>query len=120
MAGLLRGASSEGSVRAWDLFVRGMRMGSPVRPIRKMAMAELWSRSSSVPHEQECHRSSSVFGLMAPQPLQIWLVYLGETSSTREPASSALFSQCCTNCAHPASRILLFRPAFAAAPLGLS
>src|SRR5260370_34178184 len=90
----------------------------PDRPIRKTTMAELWSRSNSQPQGQECHRSSSVFFLIAPHPLQIWLVCLGSTSSTREPASSALFSHCCTNCAQPASLMDLFNPDLALAPFG--
>src|SRR5215469_3432655 len=112
MAGLLRGASSERSVRARDSFARACS------PSRRMLMAALWSLSSEQPQEQRCHRSSSSFWTIAPQPLHLWLVYFGETNSTREPAHSALFLQICWNCPQPASKMDLFKPAFALAPLG--
>src|SRR5437899_11036273 len=112
MAGLLRGTSSERSVRARDSFPRACS------PSRRMFMAALWSLSSEQPQEHVCHRSSNPFCTIAPQPLHLWLVYLGETNRTREPAHAALLSQICWNCPQPASRILLFRPAFALAPFG--
>src|SRR6266851_5740798 len=112
MAGLLRGASSERSVRARDSFSRACS------PSRRMLMAALWSLSREQPHEHWCQRSSNSFWTIAPQPLHIWLVYLGETNSTREPAHSALFLHICWNCPQPASKMDLFRPAFALAPLG--
>src|SRR5712691_3395828 len=112
MAGLLRGASSEGSVRARDAF------SLACSPSQRMFLAALWSRSREQPQEQECHRSSKSFWTIAPQPLHIWLVYFGETNRTREPAHSALLLHICWNIPQPASRILLFRPAFAEAPLG--
>src|SRR5712692_7289680 len=112
MAGLLRGASSERSVRARVSF------SMACKPSRRMLRAALWSLSKEQPHEHWCHRSSNSFWTIAPQPLHIWLVYLGETNSTREPAHSALFLHICWNMPQPASRILLFRPAFADAPLG--
>src|SRR5206468_1302478 len=112
MAGLLRGTTSERSVRARDSFSRACS------PSRRMFLAALWSLSREQPQEQECHRSSNSFWTSAPQPLHIWLVYLGETNSTREPAHSALFLQICWNCPQPASKIALFRPALALAPLG--
>src|SRR5689334_5250580 len=55
MAGLLRGASSEGSVRAWDSFA------SRSNPARLMLRAALWSRSREQPHEQLCQRSERSF-----------------------------------------------------------
>jgi Concanavalin A-like lectin/glucanases superfamily len=63
--GFLRGASSEGSVRAWDSF------SSRASPARLMLMAALWSRSSEHPHEQLCQRCASSFLTIAPQPLHI-------------------------------------------------
>ena|SRR2546421_549554 len=112
MAGLLRGASSERSVRARNSFSRACS------PSRRMFFAALWSLSREQPHEHSCHRSSNSFWTIAPQPLHTWLVYFGETNSTREPAHSALFLQSCWNMPQPASKMDLFRPAFALAPLG--
>src|SRR5215831_12266724 len=112
MAGLLRGASSERSARARDSFARACS------PRRLMLIAALWSRSREQPQEHSCHRSSNSFWTLAPHPLQSWLVYLGETNRTCEPAHSALFTVICWNCPQPASRIDLFRPALALAPFG--
>src|SRR6266567_7452642 len=112
MAGLLRGASSERSVRARNSFSRACS------PSRRMFFAALWSLSREQPHEHWCHRSSNAFWTSAPQLLHIWLVYLGETNSTREPAHSALFLHICWNMPQPASKMDLFRPALALAPLG--
>src|SRR5216684_8605992 len=112
MAGLLRGASPEGSVRAWASFLRACS------PSRRMFSAALWSLSSEQPQEHSCHRSSNSFWTIAPQPLHIWLVYFGETNSIREPAHAALFLQICWNCPQPASRMDLLRPALALAPFG--
>src|SRR5260221_5323852 len=110
--GLLRGASSERSVRARD------SVSMACNPSLRMLRAALWSLPSEQPQEHWCHRSSSSFWTIAPQPLHIWLVYLGETNSTREPAHSALFLHICWNIPQPASKIDLFRPALALAPLG--
>src|SRR5260370_11507264 len=110
MAGLLRGASSERSVGALDSFSRACS------PNRKMLMAALWSLSSEQPQEHWCHRFSNSFWAIAPQPLHIWLVYLGETNSTREPAHTALFLHICWNMPQPTSRLLLFKPTFAHSP----
>src|SRR6266536_2049278 len=112
MRGLLRGASPERSVRARDsVSVAGS-------PGRRMFFAALWSRSREQPQEHSCHRSSKSFWTIAPQPLHVWLVYLGETNSTREPAHAALLSTICWNLPQPASKMDLFRPALALAPLG--
>src|SRR5712691_4487336 len=83
-----------------------------------MFIAALWSRSKEQPHEHSCQRSSSSFLTTAPQPLHRWLVYFGETNRMCEPAHSALLTQMCWNIPQPASRMLLFNPAFALAPLG--
>src|SRR2546425_9743695 len=112
MAGLLRGASSERSVRARDSCSRACS------PSRRMFSAALWSRSREQPQEHSCQRSSTVFETSAPQPLHIWLVYFGETNRTREPAHAALLSTICWNILQPASKMDLFRPALALAPLG--
>jgi len=82
-------------------------------PSRRMFRAALWSRSREQPQEHSCHRSSNSFLTIAPQPLHIWLVYLGETNRTREPAHSALFTHIRWNCPQPASKMDLFRPALA-------
>src|SRR5258707_11769732 len=121
--GLLRSASSEGSVRARVLLRRLLGAGGGEarawNPKRRISRAELWSRSSSAPQEgQLCQRSSRSLGTITPHWLQRWLVFLGFTLRTRAPALSALPSQILTNCPHPASRMLLFRPALRLAPLG--
>lgn len=53
-----------------------------------------------------------------PQRWQPTLVPAGFTSTTRRPASAALPVRMVVNWAHPASRMLLFSPAFAAARFG--
>src|SRR5581483_2260981 len=83
-----------------------------------MIFAEAVSRSSSHPHSQECHRSSSVFRRTLPHPGQICEVYLGSTKMTVRPAHAALAESISVNMPHPASKILLFNPPFATAPLG--
>src|SRR5712692_2260010 len=84
-----------------------------------MLRAPLWSRSREQPQEHSCQRSSNSFWTIAPQPLHLWLVYLGETNRTREPAHAALFTHICWNCPQPASKMDLFMPALALAPLGI-
>jgi len=77
--GLLRGASPECSVRARDSVSRACN------PSCRMFFAALWSRSREQPQEQECQRSSNSFWTIAPQPLHIWLVYLGGTARLSHP-----------------------------------
>src|SRR5437763_12033862 len=83
-----------------------------------MTFADAVSRSSSHPHSQACQRSSSVFLRTVPQLGQIWDVLEGSTKMTVRPAHAALTLTIWVNVLHPASRIDLFNPAFAAAPLG--
>src|SRR5258708_38808405 len=83
-----------------------------------MTFADAVSRSSSHPHGQECHRSSSVFLRMVPQLGQICDVLDGSTKMMVRPAHAALTLTISVNVLHPASRIDLFSPAFALAPLG--
>src|SRR5258708_525623 len=83
-----------------------------------MSFAELVSLSSSVPHAQECHRSDRSFLTTAPHPEQSCDVIYGFTKTTVRPAHAALTLTISVNVLHPASRIDLFNPAFAAAPLG--
>src|SRR5581483_10740975 len=83
-----------------------------------MTFADAVSRSSSHPHSQECHRSSNVFLRMVPQLGQICDVLDGFTKITVRPAHAALTLTIPVNVLHPASRILLFNPAFEARPLG--
>ena len=74
-------------------------------PARRRLMAALWSRSRSVPHSQECQRSSSSFLTMAPHPLHRWLVMRGSTNTTCRPALAALATQQAWNWPQPASKI---------------
>src|SRR5436309_2468343 len=83
-----------------------------------MSFAELVSRSSSVPHEQLCHRSERSFLTTAPHPEQSCDVMNGFTKTTVRPAHAALTLTIAVNVLHPASKILLLSPAFALAPLG--
>src|SRR5215471_20264237 len=84
-----------------------------------MLSAALWSRSRSQPQcGQECHRTRKSFFTIHPHDEQTWEVLWGATLTTVEPASSALLLQRATNALHPASRMLLFKPPFAAAPFG--
>src|SRR5579885_983971 len=89
-----------------------------LRPRSKMTFADAVSRSSSHPHSQECHRSSNVFLRTIPQLGQICDVLDGSTNTTVRPAHAALTLTICVKVPHPASRMLLFNPAFALAPLG--
>src|SRR5438132_392893 len=83
-----------------------------------MLTAAFVSLSIAHPQVQLCQRSESSFLATVPHPEQIWLVYLGLTCRSVRPAHAALFEQKPTNCPQPASRMLLFNPPFAAAPLG--
>lgn len=83
-----------------------------------MTFADAVSRSSSHPQAQECHRSSNVFLRSVPQLGQICDVLDGFTKTTVRPAHAALTLTISVNVAHPASKIDLFNPAFALAPLG--
>src|SRR5450631_4458375 len=84
-----------------------------------MFLAAFKSRSSSQPHSgQECHRTVRSFGTREPQPLQACVVLRGFTLTTVQPASSALLAHSRVKVPQAASRILLFRPPLAAAPLG--
>src|SRR6266849_10712735 len=83
-----------------------------------MLIAALVSRSSSQPHSQLCQRSSRSFLRTVPHCEQTWEVYLGLTFRTSRPAHAALCETICWNWPHPASRMLLLSPDFAAAPLG--
>src|SRR6266699_4816720 len=83
-----------------------------------MLMAALTSRSNSVPHSQECQRSDKSFLRTCPQPEHICEVYLGSTFISVRPAHAALYVHMLTKLPQPASRILLFNPPFALAPLG--
>src|SRR2546430_14624335 len=84
-----------------------------------MTFAEDVSRSISAPQAQECHRSSNAFLRTVPQLGQICDVLDGSTKMTVRPAHAALTLTIPVNVLHPASRILLFNSAFAAAPLGI-
>jgi hypothetical protein len=88
------------------------------RPTSRMNFADAVSRSSLHPHSQECHRSSSVFLRIVPQFGQVCDVLDGSTKRTVRPALAALTLVIFMNMPHPASRILLFSPAFALAPFG--
>src|SRR6266566_9202023 len=94
------------------------RPESCLRPRSRITFADAVSRSSSHPHTQECHRSSNVFLRMVPQLGHICDVLDGSTKMTVRPAHAALTLTICVNVLHPVSRIDLFTPAFAAAPLG--
>src|SRR6266705_1190054 len=83
-----------------------------------MSFAELVSRSSSVPHVHECHRSDRSFLTTVPHPEHSCDVRNGFTKTTVRPAHAALTLTISVNVLHPASRIDLFNPAFALAPLG--
>src|SRR6266852_8049186 len=83
-----------------------------------MSFAELVSLSSSVPHEQLCHRSDRSFLTTAPHPEHSCDVMYGFTKTTVRPAHAALTLTISVNVLHPASRIDLFNPALALAPLG--
>src|SRR5205814_9330119 len=78
------------------------------RPKSRMTCADAVSRSSSHPHSQECHRSSSVFLRTVPQLGQIWDVLEGLTLRRVRPAHAALYVHSSTKLDHPASLILLF------------
>src|SRR2546425_2384729 len=81
-------------------------------------MAALTSRSNSVPHSQECHRSDKSFLRTCPQPEHTCEVNLGSTLISVRPAHAALTEHICTKVPHPASTMLLFNPPLALAPLG--
>src|SRR6266700_397394 len=84
-----------------------------------MFLAAFSSRSSSQPHSgHECHRTVRSWETSEPQPLQAWVVLCGETLTTVQPASSALLAHSRVKVPQAASRILLFRPPFVAAPFG--
>jgi hypothetical protein len=83
-----------------------------------ITFADAVSRSSSHPHSQECHRSSHVFLRMVWQLGHLCEVLDGSTKMTLRPAHAALTLTICVNVLHPASKMDLFHPAFAAAPLG--
>src|SRR5207237_4298949 len=87
-------------------------------PSLRMLTAALVSLSSSVPQLQLCHRSDRSFFTSAPHPEQICDVLNGFTKMTVRPAHAALTLTISVNVLHPASRIDLFNPAFALAPLG--
>ncbi len=91
---------------------------SCLRPRSKMTFADAVSRSSSHPHSQECHRSSNVFLRTVPQWGQVCDVLDGSTKTTLRPAHAALTLTIAVNVLHPASKIDLFNPALALAPLG--
>src|SRR5207247_10883359 len=67
---------------------------------------------------KECHRSSNVFLRMVPQSGQRCDDLDGSTKMTVRPAHAALTFTISVKVLHPASRMLLFSPAFALAPLG--
>src|SRR5258708_36697539 len=83
-----------------------------------MRLAELVSLSSSVAHAHECLRSERSFLTTAPHPEQSCDVMYGLTKTTVRPAHAALTLTFSVNVLHPASKIDLLSPAFAAAPLG--
>src|SRR5579863_6016571 len=87
-------------------------------PHARMLMAALTSRSSSAPQSQLCQRSDRSFFLTCPHCEQTCGVNWGSTLMSVLPASSALREHICTKVPQPASKIDLFKPAFAAAPLG--
>src|SRR5947207_7340534 len=71
-----------------------------------------------MPHEQLCHRSDRSFLTTTPHPEQRCDVMNGFTKSTVRPAHAALTLTISVKVAHPASKIDVFNPAFALAPLG--
>src|SRR6266702_752633 len=84
-----------------------------------MFLAAFSSRFSSQPQSgHECHRTVRSLGTSEPQPLQACVVWRGDTLTTMQPASSALLAHSRVKVPHAASKILLFRPPFAAAPFG--
>src|SRR5450631_2472607 len=84
-----------------------------------MLRAAFSSRSNSHPHSgHECHRTVRSLGTSEPQSLQACVVLRGDTLTTVQPASSALLAHSRVKVPQAASRILLFRPPFAAAPFG--
>src|SRR6266536_5203311 len=82
-----------------------------------MSFAELVFMSSSVPQLHLCHRSERSFLTTVPHPEQRCDDMYGFTKTTVRPAHAALTLTISVNVLHPASRIDLFNPAFAAAPL---
>src|SRR5436305_7939173 len=87
-------------------------------PRSKMLMAALTSRSSSVPHSQLCHRSDKSFLRTCPQPEHTCEVNLGETLMSVLSAHAALTEHRLTKVPQPASKMDLFKPPMALAPLG--
>src|SRR5450631_828610 len=84
-----------------------------------MLRAAFSSRSNSHPHSgHECHRTVRSLGTSEPQSLQACVVLRAETLTTVQPASSALLAHSRVKVPQAASKILLFRPPLAAAPLG--
>src|SRR5438270_11887721 len=83
-----------------------------------MLMGALTSRSNSAPQSHECQRSDKSFLRTCPQLEQICEVNLGLTLRSVLPAHAALQEHILINMPQPASKILLFRPPLALAPLG--
>src|SRR6266567_6595067 len=87
-------------------------------PRSRMLTAALTSRSNSVPQSHECQRSDKSFFRTCPQPEHTCEVNLGSTLMIVRPAHAALIVHMLTKVPHPASKIDLFNPPLAAAPLG--
>ena len=95
--------------------------GIPATPRRRcprhtMFLAAFRSRSRMRPQVvQTWVRTRRLFRLLemcSPHPLHSCEVYAGETASTRVPAHAAVQARIDRNCLHPASCMLLLRPAF--------
>src|SRR5437899_10414492 len=87
-------------------------------PRVRMLIAAFTSLSSSVPQSHVCHRSDKSFLTRAPHPEQICDVNLGSTLISVRPAHAALCEHSLTKVPQPASKMLLFNPPLALAPLG--
>ncbi len=98
---------------------RSLPTSSVFCPRARMLMAAFTSLSGSAPQSQLCHRSDNSFLRTVPHVEQICDVNLGETLRSVLPASSALLEHKPTNMPQLASRIDVFNPPFAAAPLGM-
>ena len=94
--------------------------GTPRRrcPRHWIFLAAFSSRSITSPQfVQMWVRTLKDFWIRAPQPEQSWDVYAGLIASTRLPAHAALYARMLRKLPHPASWMLLLRPAFRLAPL---
>jgi hypothetical protein len=83
-----------------------------------MFLAAFRSRSMTSPQVlQTCVRTRKDLWIRLPQPEQSCDVYAGGTASTRLPAHAAVYTRRDRRWRHPASRMLVLRPALWLAPL---